>query len=87
MHMRRYGAHNTPLRPELSPEEEFFAFIGRFPSIAAQFAGARAAQAWARFFVSESVTYSATAIAARKRVGLRRRRAAWRLEATKELDP
>lgn len=48
-----------PLRPELSPEEEFFSFIARFPSIAAQFKGARAARAWTR---TERLQYTATQI-------------------------
>jgi FADH2 O2-dependent halogenase len=46
-----------PMRPDLSPEEEFFAFIARFPSIAAQFTGARAARAWAR---TDRLQYTAT---------------------------
>ncbi len=37
-----------PERPDLSPEEEFNAFIGQFPSIAAQFANARSVRAWTR---------------------------------------
>ena len=35
-------------RAELSPEEEFFSFVDRFPSMAAHFKGARAARAWTR---------------------------------------
>ena len=31
-----------PAQPDLSPEEEFFQFIGRFPSIAQQFQPAKA---------------------------------------------
>lgn len=46
-----------PARPDLTPEEEFFAFIARFPSISAQFAGARAARAWAR---TDRLQYTAT---------------------------
>jgi tetracycline 7-halogenase / FADH2 O2-dependent halogenase len=37
-----------PAREDLTPEEEFFRFIERFPSIAAHFRGARAARAWTR---------------------------------------
>jgi FADH2 O2-dependent halogenase len=48
-----------PVRPELSPEEEFFSFIERFPSIAAQFRGARAARAWTR---TDRLQYTATQI-------------------------
>jgi FADH2 O2-dependent halogenase len=46
-----------PLRPDLTPEEEFFDIIGRFPSVKAQFAGARAARAWAR---TDRLQYTAT---------------------------
>ena len=46
-----------PVQPDLSPEEEFFAFIARFPSISAQFQGARAARAWTR---TERLQYTAT---------------------------
>jgi tetracycline 7-halogenase / FADH2 O2-dependent halogenase len=46
-----------PLRADLSPEEEVFSFIARFPSIAAHFRGARAARAWAR---TERLQYTAT---------------------------
>lgn len=46
-----------PLRPDLSPEEEFFSFIARFPSIAAHFQGARAARAWTR---TDRLQYTAT---------------------------
>lgn len=37
-----------PENPNRSPEEEFFAFVARFPSIAAQFRGARAVLPWSR---------------------------------------
>jgi FADH2 O2-dependent halogenase len=37
-----------PVPEELAPEEEFFTFIQRFPSIAAQFRQARAARSWTR---------------------------------------
>ena len=37
-----------PERPDLSAEEEFFAFIDQFPSIRAQFAQARSARVWTR---------------------------------------
>ena len=37
-----------PERPDLSPEEEFNAFVGQYPSIAAQFANARSVRAWTR---------------------------------------
>ncbi len=37
-----------PQRDELNPEEEFFDFIARYPSIAAQFAGCRAVRPWTR---------------------------------------
>ena len=40
---RRY-----PPRDDLTPEEEFFAFIEQYPSIAAQFAEARAVRQWTR---------------------------------------
>lgn len=46
-----------PLQAELSPEEEFFSFIERFPSMAAHFRGARAARAWTR---TERLQYTAT---------------------------
>lgn len=46
-----------PLRQDLTPEEEFFDFIGRFPSIAAQFKGARAARAWMR---TDRLQYTST---------------------------
>lgn len=48
-----------PLRPDLTPEEEFFSFIARFPSIAAHFKGARAARAWAR---TERLQYTSTQV-------------------------
>lgn len=37
-----------PPRDDLSPEEEFFAFIKRFPGIQAQFEGAKAVRGWTR---------------------------------------
>ena len=37
-----------PPRDDLTPEEEFFAFIAQFPSIAAQFANAHAVRDWTR---------------------------------------
>ena len=37
-----------PLQNELSPEEEFFAFIEQYPDIKAQFAGATAVRNWTR---------------------------------------
>jgi len=37
-----------PERPDLSAEEEFYAFIDQFPSIRAQFAQARSARVWTR---------------------------------------
>ena len=37
-----------PERPDLSPEEEFNAFIGQYPGMAAQFADARSIRAWTR---------------------------------------
>ena len=37
-----------PQRDDLSPEEEFFAFIDRFPAIQAQFKPARAVRNWVR---------------------------------------
>jgi FADH2 O2-dependent halogenase len=40
---RRY-----PARDDLTPEEEFFAFIEQYPSIAAQFADAHAVRQWVR---------------------------------------
>jgi len=46
-----------PMRPDLTPEEEFFSFIGRFPSIKAQFAGAHAARTWTR---TERLQYTST---------------------------
>ncbi|PDV96906.1 NAD(P)/FAD-dependent oxidoreductase [Candidatus Chloroploca asiatica] len=46
-----------PMRTDLSPEEEFFDFIARFPSIKAHFAGARAARAWTR---TERLQYTST---------------------------
>ncbi len=46
-----------PAHPELSPEQEFFGFIERFPSIRAHFAHARAARAWTR---TDRLQYTAT---------------------------
>lgn len=37
-----------PERPDLSPEEEFNAFIGQYPGMAAQFANAKSVRAWTR---------------------------------------
>lgn len=37
-----------PPHPDLTPEEEFFAFIEQFPNIAAQFANAQAVRDWTR---------------------------------------
>ncbi len=37
-----------PPRPDLSPEEEFFAFVAQYPSMAAQFANAHAVRDWTR---------------------------------------
>ncbi len=37
-----------PPRPDLTPEEEFFSFIARFPNIAKQFEGAQAVRDWVR---------------------------------------
>jgi FADH2 O2-dependent halogenase len=37
-----------PPRPELTPEEEFFGFIERFPNIAKQFEGEQAVRDWVR---------------------------------------
>jgi tetracycline 7-halogenase / FADH2 O2-dependent halogenase len=37
-----------PSRADLTPEQEFFAFIAHYPSIAAQFANARAVRDWVR---------------------------------------
>lgn len=48
-----------PERPDLSPEEEFYSFIARFPSVAAQFAGARAARPWVR---TGRLQYTATQV-------------------------
>lgn len=46
-----------PLRPDLSPEEEFFSFIARFPSVAAHFDRARAARGWTR---TDRLQYTST---------------------------
>jgi FADH2 O2-dependent halogenase len=48
-----------PAREDLSPEEEFFSFIARFPSIAAHFREAKAARAWTR---TGRLQYTATQI-------------------------
>ncbi|NJM05750.1 NAD(P)/FAD-dependent oxidoreductase [Candidatus Gracilibacteria bacterium] len=48
-----------PLQPDLTPEEEFFEFIARFPSIAAHFRGARAARTWTR---TERLQYTSTQV-------------------------
>ncbi|MFZ1752499.1 MAG: tryptophan 7-halogenase [Caldilineaceae bacterium] len=37
-----------PERPDLSPEEEFNAFVGQYPGMAAQFANAKSVRAWTR---------------------------------------
>ena len=37
-----------PAREEVSPEQEFFDFVARYPSMAAQFANARAVRPWTR---------------------------------------
>jgi FADH2 O2-dependent halogenase len=46
-----------PLRSDLTPEEEFFSFIERFPGIKAHFTNARAARAWTR---TDRLQYTAT---------------------------
>ncbi|NJN17502.1 MAG: NAD(P)-binding protein [Oscillochloris sp.] len=48
-----------PLRADLTPEEEFYDFIARFPGIAPQFAEARAVRNWTR---TERLQYTATQI-------------------------
>lgn len=48
-----------PARDDLTPEEEFRAFIAQYPSIAAQFAGARATRDWTR---AGRIQYSSTQI-------------------------
>ena len=48
-----------PTRTDLSPEEEFYDFIERFPSIPPQFQRARAVRAWTR---TERLQYSARAV-------------------------
>jgi FADH2 O2-dependent halogenase len=50
-----------PPRPDLSPEEEFFDVINRFPAVQAQFAHARAVRNWTR---TERLQYSATHVVA-----------------------
>lgn len=52
-----------PTRTELSPEEEFFEFINRFPDMRAQFATARAVRSWTR---TERLQYSATHVVANR---------------------
>ncbi len=37
-----------PPRPDLTPEEEFFAFVAQYPSMAAQFTNAHAVRDWTR---------------------------------------
>ncbi|MBW7881867.1 MAG: tryptophan 7-halogenase [Caldilineaceae bacterium] len=49
-----------PMQEEVSPEEEFFTFIERFPSMAAQFRHARAVRHWTR---SGRISYSSTHVA------------------------
>ncbi|MBA3946886.1 MAG: NAD(P)/FAD-dependent oxidoreductase [Herpetosiphonaceae bacterium] len=46
-----------PARPDLSPEEEFYAFIGQYPSMQAQFREAKAVRGWTR---TERLQYSST---------------------------
>ena len=48
-----------PPRPELSPEEEFFAFVAQYPSMAAQFANAQAVRDWTR---AGRLQYSSTQV-------------------------
>jgi tetracycline 7-halogenase / FADH2 O2-dependent halogenase len=48
-----------PMRPDLTPEQEFFSFIERFPSIKAQFAGAHAARAFTR---TDRLQYTSTQV-------------------------
>jgi FADH2 O2-dependent halogenase len=45
-----------PLRADLTPEQEFYEFISRFPDIQRQFADARAVRAWVR---TDRLQYSA----------------------------
>ncbi|MDO8310931.1 MAG: tryptophan 7-halogenase, partial [Sideroxyarcus sp.] len=45
-----------PLRPDLSPEEEFYSFIRQFPDIERQFQQAQATRAWVR---TDRLQYSA----------------------------
>ncbi len=40
--------HQYPARDDLTPEQEFFAFIEQYPTIAAQFTQARAVRDWVR---------------------------------------
>ncbi|HSH01826.1 MAG TPA: NAD(P)/FAD-dependent oxidoreductase [Anaerolineae bacterium] len=48
-----------PPRPELSAEEEFFAFVAQYPSMAAQFEGAQAVRDWVR---AGRIQYSSTQV-------------------------
>jgi tetracycline 7-halogenase / FADH2 O2-dependent halogenase len=48
-----------PAREDLTPEEEFRQFIAQFPSVAAQFAGARAVRDWTR---AGRIQYNSTQI-------------------------
>jgi tetracycline 7-halogenase / FADH2 O2-dependent halogenase len=48
-----------PAREDLTPEEEFRAFIAQYPSIAAQFEGARATREWTR---AGRIQYNSTQI-------------------------
>ncbi len=48
-----------PTRQDLSPEEEFYDFIERFPSIPPQFGRARAARGWTR---TERLQFSSTKV-------------------------
>lgn len=48
-----------PPRPDLSPEEEFFAFVAQYPSMAAQFANAQAVRDWTR---AGRLQYSSTQV-------------------------
>ena len=48
-----------PMRPDLTPEEEFYSFIDRFPSIKAQFANAHAARAFTR---TDRLQYTSTQV-------------------------
>ncbi len=48
-----------PVQPDLAPEEEFFSFIDRFPSIAKHFHDVRAARTWTR---TGRLQYTATRV-------------------------